>query len=90
MPVFLRIRGYKVYFWSNESHEPIHFHIAEGDPSPNDTKVWIHKDKTFQVANNKGQIPDKNLIRIMIIMHSYVDDYIRAWESHIGQVRYIR
>ena len=28
MPVFLRTRGYKVYFWSNERDEPIHFYLG--------------------------------------------------------------
>lgn len=37
MPIFLRVLGYKVYFWSNESGEPIHFHVTKGDPSKNDT-----------------------------------------------------
>ena len=26
MPQFIRAAGYKIYFWSNESGEPIHFH----------------------------------------------------------------
>lgn len=38
MPIFLRAHGYKVYFWSNENEEPIHFPIAKGDPSPNDKR----------------------------------------------------
>lgn len=25
MPQFIRAAGYKIYFWSNESGEPIHF-----------------------------------------------------------------
>ena len=45
MPTYLRIRGYRVYFWTNESDEPIHFHICKGNPSHDDTKVWITKDR---------------------------------------------
>ncbi|MEE3392120.1 MAG: DUF4160 domain-containing protein [Lachnospiraceae bacterium] len=84
MPIFLCSSGYKVYFWANESDEPVHFHITKGDPLPNDTKVWIKKDKTFQVAHNKGRIPEKDLMRIMIMMHSYVDEYINVWKMHLG------
>jgi|GEM_PF-5883103 len=28
MPEYLRTAGYKIYFWSNETDEPIHFHIS--------------------------------------------------------------
>ena len=41
MPQVLRIGPYTIYFWSNESDplEPIHVHIAEGNPSMNATKI---------------------------------------------------
>ena len=31
MPQFIRAAGYKIYFWSNEKDEPIHFHAAKGE-----------------------------------------------------------
>ena len=40
MPVYLRTGGYKIYFWSNENEEPIHFHATKGNPSKDDTKIW--------------------------------------------------
>jgi hypothetical protein len=89
MPVFLRVQGYKIYFWSNENDEPIHFHVTKGDPSSNDTKIWVKEDKTFKIAHNKGKVPDRDLMRILILMHSYVDDYIDVWKEHIGTVKYI-
>lgn len=39
MPVYIRTFGYKIYFWSNEQFEPIHFHVTKGNPAENDTKV---------------------------------------------------
>lgn len=30
MPVYLRTAGYKIYFWSNEKDEPVHFHVTKG------------------------------------------------------------
>ena len=47
MPVYLRTLGYKIYFWSNEKDEPIHFHITKGDPSENDTKIWVLSKGSF-------------------------------------------
>ena len=29
MPQFIRAAGYKIYFWSNENDEPIHFHATK-------------------------------------------------------------
>lgn len=41
------------------------------------------------IAHNKGKVPDRDLMRIMILMHTYVDDYINVWKEHIGSVKYI-
>ena len=41
MPVYLRTSGYKVYFWSNEKDEPVHFHITKGNISQKDlTRIF--------------------------------------------------
>ena len=71
MPVYLRTLGYKIYFWSNEKDEPIHFHITKGDPSENDTKIWVLSNGSFKLANNKGKISKSDLSRIFSIMQSY-------------------
>ena len=36
MPKIFTIKGYIVYFWSNENDEPIHVHVAKGVPRPNE------------------------------------------------------
>ena len=41
--VFLKVIGYKIYFWSNENNEPIHVHISKGKLTQNSTKVWLAK-----------------------------------------------
>lgn len=43
MPKIFTIKGYIVYFWSNENDEPIHVHVAKGAPRPNATKIWLTK-----------------------------------------------
>ena len=64
MPVFFRYASYVVFFWTHENDEPIHFHIAEGNPLPNSTKVWILSDGSFLLANNSSKIPERVLRRI--------------------------
>lgn len=85
MPVYLRTLGYKIYFWSNEKNEPIHFHITKGDPSENDTKIWVLSNGSFKIANNKGQIPKNDLNRIFSIMQSYYYDYISFWKTYFAE-----
>ena len=89
MPVFLRYGRYKVYFWANESGEPIHFHIASGDPSKDDTKVWVLRDGGLMVAHNKGRVPKKDLLRVIVAMRGYLDDYESLWRVYEGDVRHI-
>lgn len=88
MPVFLRINGYKIYFWSNENNEPIHFHITIGDPSENDTKIWIKKDGGLQIAHNKGRVSERDLFRIITTMSSYVSEYEKLWNQFFGSIKY--
>ena len=82
MPVFMRIAGYKIYFWSNESGEPVHFHVAKGNPLENDTKVWLLSNGSFKPAHNKGNIPQKDLTRILSIMQPYYFDFINLWKEY--------
>ncbi len=88
MPVYLRTSGYKVYFWSNENDEPIHFHITKGDPDQNDTKVWVLSNGSFKVAHNKGRIPEKDLFRIFYAMQNYYFDFINFWKNYHQQIKF--
>ncbi len=38
MPTILFIYGWKLYFYSNESQEPIHIHVQKGDA---EAKFWL-------------------------------------------------
>lgn len=89
MPVYLRVGSYKIYFWSNENNEPVHFHITPGHPGSNDTKVWITKNGNLRLAHNKSRIPERDLFRIMIVMKGYVKDFLADWQNYFGYVKYI-
>jgi hypothetical protein len=89
MPIYIRTLGYKVYFWSNENNEPIHFHITKGNPSENDTKVWVLANGSFKIAHNKGQISSKDLSRIFSAMQSYYFDFLNFWKTyHNSDIRF--
>ena len=88
MPQFIRVAGYKIYFWSNENDEPIHFHATKGDPDKNDTKVWLLENGSFKLAHNKGRIPEKDLSRIFSTMQIYYSEYIDFWKTYMGYVKF--
>ena len=84
MPNVLRIGGYLVYFWTNESQEPIHVHVCEGKPSDNATKIWLTKAGGALVADNGSRIPAAKLNRILeVIMdnHFYI---CLKWKEMFG------
>ncbi len=88
MPQFIRAAGYKIYFWSNENDEPIHFHATKGDPDKNDTKVWLLENGSFKLAHNKGRIPEKDLSRIFSTMQIYYSEYIDFWKTYMGHAKF--
>ena len=62
-----------VFFWSNEENEPIHVHIAKGQPAANSTKVWLLEKGGCILAHNKSKIPHHDLD---VIMDTIIDERI--------------
>jgi len=85
MPQFIRTAGYKIYFWSNEKDEPIHFHATKGNPDKDDTKFWILPNGAIKLAHNKGRIPEKDLSKIIAAMQFYYFDFITFWKKYFGE-----
>jgi len=71
-----------VYFWSNENDEPVHVHIAIGNPVPNATKVWLTKSGGCVVINNRGRIPQSDLAELQELIrgnHALICD---KWKEY--------
>ena len=90
MPQIFRIGEYLIYFWSNESDplEPIHFHITAGQPSQNDTKVWLIKSGHCLLCHNKSNIPEQKLKKIMRIVEARHKVMIDKWYEYFNQIRF--
>ena len=41
MPTVLLISGWRLFFYSNEGHEPVHIHAEKADM---EIKFWLHRD----------------------------------------------
>lgn len=88
MPVYLKSGEFRIYFWSNERNEPVHFHVSTGIPSSGDTKVWVLSDGTFEVARRSRNLKDSDFKRVIALMSGCVDDYTEFWKQAQGRVIY--
>lgn len=81
MPNLFEIKGYTIYFWSNENNEPIHVHISEGSPTQNATKIWLTSKRGCIVANNASRIPQKDLNDIIDVIEAQFFYICSKWKK---------
>lgn len=85
MPSLFTVGSYKIFFWSNENQEPIHVHIAKGQPNANATKIWLTGNGGCIVANNNGRIPEKELHELMDIIQAQYFLICSEWKKHFKE-----
>ncbi len=90
MPQVFRISNYLVFLWTNEGDplEPIHFHITDGVPSGNCTKVWLTSSGHCLLCHNKSKIPEVKLRRIMDIAEAQHAMIEKIWIKYFGDIKY--
>ncbi len=81
MPNIFTVSGYKIFFWSNENNEPIHVHISKGHPVKNSTKIWLTKSGGCILANNKSEIPQKELRELMDFISAQFFYICAVWKE---------
>lgn len=74
MPTLLRIRGFRVFFFSNEGNEPAHVHVRKGDGV---AKFWLGPVK---LAINDG-FKKSELQIIVKILEEHEAELIRKWNE---------
>ena len=90
MPQIYKIGPYRIYFWSNESNplEPVHVHIAEGEPTKDATKIWITKSGKALLANNRSKIPEKRLRNMIHFIEANSEEICSRWLEQFGEISY--
>ena len=81
MPTILVMRGWRVFFYSNEGNEPVHVHGRKGEA---ECKVWLRQD-TYDIeeAWSHGLTPHlRREIRKIIFDH--FDLILDEWEARLG------
>jgi Domain of unknown function (DUF4160) len=74
MPTLLRIRGFKVFFFSEEGSEPVHVHVRRGDGV---AKFWLEPVK---LVFNDG-FKKQELLAIVKILEKHEKELIRKWHE---------
>ena len=74
MPTVLRIKGYRVGFYSSEPDEPTHVHVHKGG---HEAKFWLGP---VQLSWNKG-FRESDLREIARILATHETQLIEAWNE---------
>lgn len=77
MPVVLRIRKYRFFFFSKEGNEPLHIHVESDD---NYAKFWL---EPVQLVKSIGyNVKEVNEIRRLVLEN--VNLFKERWHEHFG------
>ncbi len=77
MPVLLRIRGYRFFFYSLEDREPPHIHVAQAGRY---TKFWLDP---VDLASNRG-FRSHELTVIRRLVEENRDSFLERWNAYFG------
>ena len=80
MPVVLRYKGYRFFFYSNEGspREPVHIHVlgAEGE-----AKLWLQPDVRVAESDGFDARTLRELGRVVELNSGLIE---RAWHEHFA------
>jgi len=74
MPTALRIRGFKVFFFSEEGNEPVQVHVWKGGGT---AKFWLDPVRLAYAEGFKKQ----ELGTIIRILEAHESELIEAWNE---------
>lgn len=77
MPTVLREGPYRLYFYSNEGHEPPHVHVDRDNRS---AKFWVGP---VVVAVNHG-FRASELTSLYRIVREHEDEILERWHEHFA------
>ncbi len=74
VPTVLRVKGYRIGFYSSEPEEPAHVHVIK---SGCEAKFWL---SPAQLSWNKG-FRDPDLREIVRILEAHETQLLKAWNE---------
>jgi hypothetical protein len=78
MPTLLLIKGFRFFFYSNESNEPMHVHVTKGG---SEGKIWL-EPLVFAYMHSFTAAEEKDVEEI-ILEHS--ENFKMKWYEYFGK-----
>ena len=74
MPTVLRVKGYRVFFFSEEGNEPVHVHVRKAGAL---AKFWLNPVK---LAHNEG-FKRHEVQRIIRLLEQHEKELVKTWNE---------
>jgi hypothetical protein len=74
MPVILRIKGYRLWFYEADLDEPPHVHVGK---QSNEAKYWLNP---VELSKSRG-FRERELTEIRKIVEEYRAEILEAWRK---------
>lgn len=80
MPVILRFKGYRFFFYSNEGNplEPVHIHVRNAEA---EAKFWLIPE--VLLARNDG-FNARDLKELVDVVEQNSTLFVEAWNEYFG------
>lgn len=79
MPTILLIFGWRLYFYSNETNEPIHIHVQKGEA---EAKYWLKTEDVEIIEAFSFNFTPASKREIKKIIYQNFDVIVHAWLNH--------
>jgi hypothetical protein len=77
MPVALRVKGYRFFFFSLEGHEPPHIHVEQAERF---AKFWLNP---VALVKSRG-FRSNELMEIQRIIEENRETLLEKWDEHFS------
>ncbi len=77
MPVALRVKGYRFFFFSLEGHEPPHIHVEQAERF---AKFWL---SPVSLVKSRG-FRSGELSEIQKIVEENIETFLEKWNEHFS------
>lgn len=78
MPVILRVKGYRCWFYEADLSEPVHVHVGKGGK---EAKFWMNP---ISIAR-AGRFRENELREIQRILSEFRGNILAAWQRELAK-----
>lgn len=82
MPNLFKFGAYSIYFWSNESSEPIHVHVSIKRANKLSVKFWLLKNGDVSLAYNHAGFSKREINGLKEFIKTNYSFIIERWKEY--------